>query len=303
MLECTAGDPAGGVDWVEAAESDPESVLAAARQLAIGAAQVPCALEAARAVLQTAADDDLVWGAFVIYQSLLVATGQDQAAARFLDEAQGLAAQGVPYLQVVDAVAGADMGEQAAAVDEYLRTEFGEGYEQLRGPLALWLAGSWNALIGDSTQLAAVVRQLEEVVRTEGRPDRLRQAELFLSSMRAHLATARGDTAAAIDSLRVLHPTFPRDGFSWELVEPLANERLTLARLLLATGQYEEAIAVASGLDGPSAAIFTVFVPASLEVRYRAARAAGRDDLAQRYQSRLAELGRLELIQTPTSSG
>ena len=301
MLECVTGDSAA-VNWTDAAAEDPESVLAAARQLAIGAAQVPCAIEAARAVLQGVEQDDLVWGAFVIYQSLLVATGQDEAAARFLAEAEGSAAQGVPYLQVVDAVAGANMLEQAAAIDEYLRTEFGEDYATLRGPIALWLAGSWNALAGDSVRLAAVVRQLEELVRTEGRADRLRQSELYLSAMRAHLAVERRDTTAAIDSLRVLYPTFPRDGFSWELVEPLGYERLTLARLLLATGEYDEAISVAAGLDGPAAAIFTVFIPASLEVRVRAARAAGREDLARRYEARLAGLGRLDLIQTSTPS-
>jgi hypothetical protein len=76
----------------------------------------------------------------------------------------------------------------------------------------------------------------------------------------------------------------------WQPWEALAGERLTLARLRLATGSPKEAYRLASDVDGHRAVVFLVYLPASLELRLRAALAMGRPDLAARVRERLALL-------------
>jgi hypothetical protein len=71
----------------------------------------------------------------------------------------------------------------------------------------------------------------------------------------------------------------------------MAPARLLLARLLLATGRPADAIAAAGVFDHPEPSVFLPFVPASLKLRYLAARRLRRDGEAQRYADRLEALG------------
>ena len=72
---------------------------------------------------------------------------------------------------------------------------------------------------------------------------------------------------------------------------------LRLAELLLATGEYAETLAVASGFDHRAPANYLPFIPKSLLIRIEAAEALGRDDLVARYRERLEKLGRTDLLE------
>ncbi len=80
----------------------------------------------------------------------------------------------------------------------------------------------------------------------------------------------------------------------------MAPARLLLARLLLATGRPAEAIAVAGALDHREPSTFLPFVPASLELRYQAARQLGRPADARRFAERLEALGHSVPSPAPT---
>ncbi|MGB5527421.1 MAG: hypothetical protein WBN79_11205, partial [Gemmatimonadota bacterium] len=113
------------------------------------------------------------------------------------------------------------------------------------------------------------------------------------------LARLRGDTTLAIEAYTGLIPSVRSANWDWGLADPLAVERLRYARLLLATGRYEEAIEVASVFDSPAASIFPPFVPESLSIRYAAARAAGLRREERQFRERLERLGRSDLLGQP----
>ena len=80
----------------------------------------------------------------------------------------------------------------------------------------------------------------------------------------------------------------------------VAPARLLLARLLLATGRPAEAITVAGAFDHREPSTFLPFVPASLELRYQAARRLGRNADARQYAERLEALGHAVPALSPT---
>jgi Tfp pilus assembly protein PilF len=74
------------------------------------------------------------------------------------------------------------------------------------------------------------------------------------------------------------------------LWEPLAAERLQLARLRLATGELEAAIEAAESLDHPQPVVYVAYVAESLRVRVRAAEEQGDAERARQYRARLDRL-------------
>jgi hypothetical protein len=116
---------------------------------------------------------------------------------------------------------------------------------------------------------------------------------LFADALASHLSLARGDTTDAIERLRALRPNATRATLIWGLAESLAVERLLLAELLLARGEYEEAHDVTAVFDHPAPYIYLPFLSRSLTIRLEAAESMGRGDLADRYRQRLQALGRV----------
>jgi hypothetical protein len=116
----------------------------------------------------------------------------------------------------------------------------------------------------------------------------------FADALGARIALLDGDSAGAIRGLRAGLGVGRRELLEWDVGESLAPERLLLARLLLASGQPEEAIAVAAAFDHPAPAAFLPFLPVSLTLRRQAALQAGRREEAKRYQVRLEALGQAE---------
>lgn len=299
MLRCATDGPAS-VDWEAEAQDRPMEVFRAARSMSVGLSSPECAQAALVPLLgRTDLTEAAEWGAFLMQQNLLMALGDYDGVRAMLEEAEGPAQLGVPYLWVIDAIAGAPFADSAAAQDGWLRTTFGEHYEELRAPMALWVASIWNAEVGDTAQLKYVRDALEEVARDAENPLWKRRGRLFESGAAADLARLRGDTTVAIEAFTSLIPSVRSANWDWGLADPLAVERLRYARLLLATGRYEEAIEVASVFDSPAASIFPPFVPESLSIRYAAARAAGLRREERQFRERLERLGRSDLLGEP----
>jgi hypothetical protein len=105
-----------------------------------------------------------------------------------------------------------------------------------------------------------------------------------------HLALARADTVNALLHLRRLRVDAPAEAVEWGLVESLAVERLLLAKLALARGEFAEANRIAGVFDHPGPVTFISFIRPALDIRLRAARALGRSDLVGRYRARLHQL-------------
>jgi hypothetical protein len=84
--------------------------------------------------------------------------------------------------------------------------------------------------------------------------------------------------------------------FGWQFLGTLPEERLLLARLLLARRRFAEALTVAGVFDSSQPIAYALYVSASLQVRLRAAEGLGRGALAARLRERLAAMGRQDLL-------
>ncbi len=224
------------------------------------------------------------WGAVLGLQSLLVARGEADRAARILDSA---AASGNPQAMgmfVVDAVAGAPLDQRAREVAASLAGDYG-GMSLRR----LWYLGVWAAYTRDSTAVAAIVRAMERNA-TSAPTDSLQ-----LGLMEARLAILRGDTARAMARLGALRPHAPGGDLQWGEWEALGAERMLQAEVLWKQGRAREAMEVASALDHPQPVTYLLYLPASLRLRMQAARALGMPGAASHFHDRLLALGRQEL--------
>jgi len=290
MDACVRRGPAPE-DWRRRARVHPLALLSAGNQLKGAASQLPCALQAFTAVLQgdTATD---AWGAarrgiaVVGLQSILLAQGRVAEAAAQVDSAiaRGL---GGSSLYLLAAPLVPLFGDRATGVARHDAIEFGENYRQCPYSERLWVLGLWEAHAGRPDVVAAIGRDFEARARQSGSAyDRL-----GARAMRAHVALARADTAAALQLFSaVLSEGFPGGLLAWDLAAPRGSERLQLARLLMSRGEFRRAIDVASVFDSAWPLIYTLYLPESLRLRAEAAAALGDADLASRYQDRLAAL-------------
>ena len=197
------------------------------------------------------------------------------------------------YLYVIDAAAGAPLESRASAVLDNL----GREYTELSGPI-LWLSGIWHAHLGNADEVADIARVLaSSAAASEARWER--RNRLLAESMLARAALVRSDSAEALQRLGALVPTAPQRRLASDWWESLAGERLALAELLLARGQFAEALRVASIFDSQTAVMYLIYLPASLSVRLRAAQALGKAALAERFRARLVALGRSDLTASP----
>ena len=274
--------------WDSVALESTEQVLMAAHTFAVGVSQPLCAVGGFEAVLASPeAPRREKWGAMAGLQGLLIAQGRQQEVLALLDSALAAGEPTARVLQVYDAIMGLDVGSRAEEAAEHYRGLYGEHYETA-STLMRWLMGVWHLRRGEPHIAEPIVGSVIETAReTGGRRDRL-----LADALSAHLALARGDTSDAVARLRVLRPNAPLGDLAWNLVEPLAVERLLLARLLLALGEYDEAYDVAAAFDHPIPVMYVAFVPASLLIRIEAAEASRRGEDAGRNRERFARLHR-----------
>jgi hypothetical protein len=215
---------------------------------------------------------------------LLVARGRYEEAIALLDStiSSGVSA-GMNYF-LLGAVAGAPMIENAQGVVGIAKQYFGQSYENLGGPMTAWLLGSFHLMQGETDDVESIQAALSRLV-SEGKPG----AAAYAEAIGAQIALAEADTSAALSTFAALRSNARRDDLFWGLVDQFPVERLMLARLLVETGRYEEALRAASVFD-QEPIVFVPFLPASLEVRIEAAEALGLTDRAEEYDRRLRRL-------------
>jgi eukaryotic-like serine/threonine-protein kinase len=308
-----AGAEPGAVDWVvlmEACAAPPRvreeiprapaaSLILASQQLAAGGRHLRCAETGFESVLER---DDLTraerWSATLGLMGVLAIENRVEELGELLDETLAAGEGSTRFLFALGVVAGVDLRDRAEAVDAEAETMWGPDYEATSNPHTLWLLSLWNSIEGDLEVAEVLSGRLRDLAEEGTDP----VTRVLADAARAHVSTARGDSASALSTLQALDPAFGRVVLDYGLVEPLAPERMLLAELLLARGDAEEAYRTAALFDHPGAAIFVPFVARSLELRARAARAMpGRQwaERARQAEERLNVLGRADLVRQP----
>lgn len=282
-LECVSVGGLGSVRWQIEADLDAQLALDVAVDLAGGGAYPECAEEAFRAAYT---DEAASWGALLGLQSLMLAQGRIAEAEALLESALTRGIRGAYSLYLFDSPMSAQFDEGAREAERLARNPSGTGYRGT-APTTLWLIGLWLALRGDSAQVRLLAADLDS--KADG--PRGREARLLAAALTGHLALSRGDPDEAVRVFEDLSPTAPPWRLYWELHEALAIERILLARALLVAGDYQAAHDVASVFDHGVPITYLAYLAPSLEIRRRAAEALGRTDWANKYRSRLLELG------------
>jgi len=276
--------------WRSAVNADAYAALQAAKILSVAGHQLPCAEGAFRAVL-AGGPDSLRWGAAFGLQSVLAAQQRTADVVSLIDSiAQAGTLQVAMTAYIIDLAAGLPVEKQAAAVAQFGQSRWGPQYAGLATARRLdwlqWLFGIWHARRGD----AHILSSLYAALRTADAQDSHPATRLFADALAAQQALLRPDTTEAIKQLRNLNPAVPGDSLSWSMALPLAVERLQLAQLLLARGDYGGALDVASLFDHPKPMVYVAFLPASLTIRIRAAEALGRRRDAENFRAHLARV-------------
>ncbi len=286
-LQCVQQTPQM-IAWRAEVERSPAAVYSTGQSLAKAGAHTGCARHAWRALLSLSGDAYLNYrfGAVGNLQSLLVAEGRfDELDQLWPEEFADYS--GDFYL--LDANAGAPVQRQATMWADRIRSDLPLGsvsdYE-------LWMLGVWEFNQGRTEWVRLIADSL--AARADSTGGRL--TRMLGDVMEARAVLAEGDSANALDLLSVLTPTkTPTD--AWYPWETLAAEKMLLAGLLYATGDYTGAVGVASTLDAPARPAYDlIYLPNSLVIRARAARALGDAELEQRCRDRLTNLGRIDLV-------
>ena len=292
IMRACVHDGVEGVNWDEEAPRHAMDLLSAGRSLAAAGSQIVCAEAAFAAVLRgdTASDADGVgrrWAALFGLQSLLLASSRADEVAHLLDSAAaGMA--GAKALFLLDAAVTGLLVDRAAEVAREDAARYGPEYRGSPSPTRLWIFAVWEASRGRAPVVAAIADELDRRADASG----ARLDRLLADAAAVHATLARGDSTGALEMLLALRTTAPREALTWHTAEPLGYERLLLAELLLARGRAREALEVAQVFDSQEPLIYALYLARSLEVRVRAAEAAGSGDLARRLS------GRLERVQS-----
>ncbi len=291
MDACVRRGPAR-VAWQAEARAHPLSILWAANALKGAGAQLPCARQAFAAVLasDTATDErgeSRRWAALVGLHGILLAQGERAQAVVHIDSAIARAGVG-SSLYLLDAPLVPELRDRAAAVAQQDRTRFGPDYLKCPFPVRLWELAVWEAHEGRANVAVGIARELDARAAKDGAP----RDRLLARAVAGHAALASADTAQASNLFGGLMgaPVAVAD-LEWDEATPMGSERLQLAQLLLARGQYRQAIDIADVFDSAWPLTYILYLPGSLKVRADAAAALGDVDLASRYRARLAALG------------
>lgn len=289
-LECAAQSPQM-IDWSAIAADDAATVHAVGESLARAGARTDCARAAWGALL--AADlagevgEAYRFASLMALQSLLAAEGRfDELTTLF--ESQDEFAEQAGDLLLIDANAGAPFETIAERQADSIRADWSAGNA---ASYKLWMLGVHEFRQGRAERVRLIADSLAARAA-----DTIRLDSLLAEIMAARATLTDGDTATAVELLYELGPTKKRSDH-WYPWETLAAEKMLLARLLLELERHSEAIQVAATVDAPARPPSDlIYLPASLVIRARAARALGDTDLERESRERLARLGRTDLI-------
>jgi tetratricopeptide (TPR) repeat protein len=292
MLACVRAGP-NPSEWEAAGKTDPEVTLQAARALSAGGRQGVCGTAGYKAVLANPAARSLQWGTFLGLHDMLAAQGRSREIVSLVDSMRqvGLDVANVVYL--IDGLAGVPhLAAKADGVVSWLRDLYGARYLDSISASTQLLLGTWFART-DRVDLADLLHARLVSAAANGHDP---QVQEYAAALAAHLALARGDSAAALSTLERVRPVARRATLEWGLAESFPAERLERAEVLLARGRYQEAFDVASAFDQPTPIAYLPFLGPSLVVRYRAALAARLPQRAALLRERLVSLGRDDLL-------
>jgi len=290
MYQCVSEGPES-VDFFALAEGHLETAYDLAVLLSGGARQGRCARAGFESILAVDAwSSNYSWASAQILQRLMVAQGEVEEAESFLlSLIENERASAAPmFTAVLDAAAGAPMPRVLSITEETAKGIYGENYEEIRGVLTPWVLGTLYVTKNEPGPVRAMRDHLAGLGGETGEP----LTRLLAECLSAQLELMEGDTATALSLFESLTPVSNRYEIANGLPDALAPERLKLAELYLAAGDFARAHQVASVFDHEEATVFIPFVPASLEIRRAAAEGMGQEDLAQEYARRLRELPR-----------
>jgi serine/threonine-protein kinase len=288
MLRCVRESPEH-VDWRALVLRAPQWVVEAGRSLAVtGLHQPRCAEAAWRAVLanDTATGQAWRWGAFTGLQSLLVATGRTADLRDLLRRDTEFGPDRVGRLYILSALAGAPVEAEADSGARELRRVPGADPRGTRSApsVALWHLGIWAAHRGRWAEAKAIADTLARM-----------DEPLMAKSVAARAALASGDSAAALRLLLEAVPNATRTPLQWQPWESLGGERMLLAALRFARGEYADSYRLAAGLDAQPVP-YLMYLPASLVLRLKAAERLADTRAAEAMRRRLVALGREDLL-------
>jgi tetratricopeptide (TPR) repeat protein len=290
MDDCVRRGP-GKVDWSRGARAHPLAVLSAGDMLKGGGAQFPCALQAFTAVLEGdtvtgAWGDSRRWTALIGLQSILLAQGRIPETTSRIDSAiaRGL---GGSSLYLIDGPLAPELQDRARNVARQDEVQFGKYFVKCPYPNRLWALGLWADHAGATESVAAIGQELESRTRKSGSAYERAGAH----AMAARVALARADSGGALRLFSaLLAEGVSGDELTWDLTAPRGSERLALARLLMSRGEFQRALDVAGVFDSSWPIVYTLYLPASLQLRAEAATALHDGASASRYENRLAAL-------------
>lgn len=288
MLDCIRSGTAG-VLWTQMAMDYPLSVLSASNAFKGGGAKLGCAARGFEAVIASdtsSANAGRRWMAIVGLSSILLAQNKGAAAKVQIDTAIALGWGGAT-LYLMAGPLYPSIRETARDIARRDETEYGANYAACPFNVRLFQLSVWEALAGRPHVAQAIAANLESRATKSGLPADRR----FAKSAVAFATLARGDTARAMALLHaIVSAPVPGGDLVWDLTAPRGMERLVLARLLAARGDYRKAIDVANVFDAAWPSIHLLYVPASLELRAASAAALGDKALESGFRGRLAAL-------------
>ncbi len=288
MYECVrSGTP--GVLWTQMARDYPLAVLSASNAFKGGGARLGCAARGFEAVIAADTKSDNAgrrWMAIVGLASTLLAQNKASQAKAQVDTAIAHGWGGATFYLMAGSLFPS-MNEAAQAIARKDEATYGANYAACPFNVRLFQLGVWEALVGRPRVAEAVARNLAARADKSG----IAADRRFAQSAAAFAALARGDSARALLMLHaIVSRPAPGGDLVWDLTLPRGIERLVLARLLAARGDYRKAIDVANVFDAAWPSIYLLYVPASLELRAGAAAALADKALESRFRERLAAL-------------
>ena len=278
--------------WDSLAASRPFELLMASFQLSGAGSQLPCAEAGFSALLRndTAAVEpgagDRRFFEILGLQNIQLARGRDADALARVDAhvARWGSGSSLYLLSAPFSVAFAGRAAETARADS---ARHGPAYAGLAFGNRLWELGLFEAKRGNLEAAAGVAAELEaRAHRAE-----LQRGRLLATSLRAHIALAHADTGRALQLFDALVPALaPGDLLRYDEAEPFGAERLELARLLVARGEYRRAIDIANVFDSAWPVVHTLYLRPSLRLRMDAAAALGDSRLEAQFRVRLEAL-------------
>ncbi len=277
-------------EWSEAARAQPQGLLGAASSLMPGGKYWGCAAAAFEALLgsDTAATNEADarrWAAVSGLQGILLARGDSGAAVRTIESFVQRWSVG-KSLYLWNASNLGLMASRSAPVVLEDTARFGPTAPGCEFATRCWLIGGLLVNAGQHDKALTLAR---EIAQLPNDPASVSSAGLALS-IEARVALARRDTAGATAKLRRLL-LLPRNGptYWWDNAGSFGAERMLLARVMLARGEYREALEISQVFDSRSI-VFAPFVPASLALREQAASKMGNSVMAASLRARQTSL-------------